>query len=390
MSYQVPLEDLLAAYYRCRKSKRGTINALDFEYNYESNLIKLQEELNDGSYIPGRSIAFISNKPVKREIFAADFRDRVVQHLVMDQLEETLENQFIYDSYACRKGKGALFGIKRLDKFIRKCSLNYSQNAYVLKLDIQGFFMHINKDILMGQLRPLVDEKLGGGDYREFIIDLLEKMIYSDPTQGCIIKGRYGDWQGLPRNKSLFYSSPRCGLPIGNLNSQVLANLYLNELDQYIKHDLRLKYYGRYVDDFVIVHQDKDYLLSLIPQINQFLAEELGLKLHPNKTYLQHYSHGVPFLGAVIKPNRLYIGNRAKGNLYSLTIKHSEPEFSFDDDSLQDFISSANSYLGLFKHFNTYELRQKMTKQLLTKHKRRLYVDKDITKFIKKNKKKKK
>ena len=135
------------------------MNAIALEVDYESNLIALCDDINHGTYQPGRSIAFIVNKPVKREIFAADFRDRVVHHLIINKLNPLFEKTFIYDSYACRQERGTHFGIKRLDRFIRQCSSNYTQDCYVLKLDIQGFFMAIDKRILWANLRDFIHQR---------------------------------------------------------------------------------------------------------------------------------------------------------------------------------------------------------------------------------------
>jgi RNA-directed DNA polymerase len=149
---KIELNQLFEAYYSCRHNKRNTANAIAFEIDYENKLIQLCNEINNGTYQIGRSIAFIVNKPVKREIFAADFRDRIVHHLIINKLNHLFEKEFIHDSYGCRINKGTHFGIKRVDTFIRKCSKNYTQDCYVLKLDIQGFFMHINKNILWQKL----------------------------------------------------------------------------------------------------------------------------------------------------------------------------------------------------------------------------------------------
>ena len=138
----IELADLFAAYADCRRNKRRTMNALAFEVDYERELIALHEDINTGIYQPRRSIAFVVDKPVKREIFAADFRDRVVHHLIINKLNPLLEKEFIYDSYACRAGRGTHFGIQRIDRFIRQSSLNYTTDCYVLKLDIQGFFVN--------------------------------------------------------------------------------------------------------------------------------------------------------------------------------------------------------------------------------------------------------
>lgn len=356
--------ELFQAYYECRKNKRNTANAIAFEINYESNLFQLQEEINNGTYTPGRSIAFVVNKPVKREIFAADFRDRVVHHLIINKLNPLFEKQFIYDSYSCRVNKGTHFGISRVTRFIRQCSQNYQLPCYILKLDIQGFFMHINKNILFTRLHAFINEKYTEPD-KDLIIELCKTVIDNDPTKNCIIKGNKSDWDDLPPSKSLFHSPANCGLPIGNLTSQVFANFYLDAFDHYIKHDLQIRYYGRYVDDFVIVHNDKEYLKSLIPQLSNFLLSTLKLRLHPQKIYLQSYEKGVQFLGTVIKPHRTYVAKRTKGNFYKTlqqwnkTIKGNKPHKLNEEQQVQ-FLSSVNSYLGMMKHYNTYKLRKKM------------------------------
>ena len=311
----ISIEELFQAYISCRRLKRSTANAIAFEIDYESNLVALCEEINNGSYQPGRSITFIVERPVKREIFAADFRDRVVHHLIIGKLNPFFEKEFINDSYACRIGKGTHFGIQRINKFIRQCSQNYTKDCYVLKLDIKGFFMYIDKKILFEKLKVFINEKYKEQD-KGLIIDLCRKVIFYDPTKKCIIKGKQKNWQGLPYDKSLFYSPENCGLPIGNLTSQIFANFYMNSFDHFIKHDLGIRYYGRYVDDFILVHSDKEHLKSLIPKIKDFLRLKLRLILHPNKIYLQHYTKGVKYLGAVIKPHRTYIANRTKGNFY--------------------------------------------------------------------------
>ena len=150
------LAELFAAYYACRANKRNTCNALAFEVDFESHLVQLWRELGSGTYRPGPSIAFIVDKPVKREIFAAPFRDRVVHHLVINKLNPLFEAEFIHDSYASRAGKGTLFAVRRLERFIRSCSANYTRDAYVLKLDIRGFFMHINTTILFDRLQAFI------------------------------------------------------------------------------------------------------------------------------------------------------------------------------------------------------------------------------------------
>lgn len=357
----IPLEEVFQAYFDCRKNKRNTFNALLFEKHFEQNLFELHEEINSGNYKPGRSIAFIVNKPVKREIFAADFKDRVVHHLLINKLNPLFEQTFIPDSYACRVGKGTHFGIQQANRFIKECSKNYTKDCYILKLDVQGFFMHINRYLLWERLQKFIMDNYHLAD-KPLVIELTRRFIFNDPTINCITKGNRRNWVGLPKNKSLFHSPPGCGLPIGNLTSQVFANFYLHLFDHYIKSELGITYYGRYVDDFIIVHQDKAYLKMLVPCLAAFLKTRLQLTLHPKKIYLQHYTKGVKFLGVVIKPNRIYIANRTKGNFYAAVQKQNEVvrQGKPDQVALTHFLSSMNSYLGIMKYCKTYKLRRKL------------------------------
>ena len=202
---EISLNELFESYILCRQNKRNTSNAIAFEVDYEHNLIDLWNDLNSGTFRPNRSIAFIIDKPVKREIFAADFRDRVVHHFIIKKLNPLFEKQFIHDSYACRVGKGTHFGIQRANRFIRQCSANYTKDCYILKLDIEGFFMHINRNILFDRLSDFIEEKYHGNDKTK-ILELVSINIFNNPAQNCIKKSRPDKWNGLPASKSLFYS----------------------------------------------------------------------------------------------------------------------------------------------------------------------------------------
>jgi len=381
---KIDVEQLFEAYLSCRKTKRYTQNALKFEVDYEANLFQLKDEIENGSYSPGRSIAFIVNKPVKREIFAADFRDRVMHHWLINKLNPLFEKVFIKDSYACRIGKGTHYGVKRADSFIKACSENYTKDSYILKLDILGFFMHINRKLLYTMLEKFIHQYYTQQD-KALVLEITKKIIFNQPTQNCIIKGSNKDWEGLPKNKSLFNSPQDCGLPIGNLTSQVFANFYMHQFDAFITKELELKYYGRYVDDFVIVHPDKDYLKSLIPQLSNFLLSTLQLTLHPKKIYLKHYSKGVKFLGTVIKPNRIYIANRTKGNFYNAIEKQNKiiQDHKPTKEEKAAFLSSMNSYLGIMKHYKSYKLRKRMIfKRLSGYWFNHVYLSGGIAKFV--------
>lgn len=357
------LYDLFQAYYDAMKNKRSTINALAFEIDYESKLFKLYEEIKNESYKIGQSICFISFKPVKREIFAADFRDRIVHHLVYNYISPIFEKLFLNDIYSCRVGKGTSYGVKRVNHFIRSCSLNYKKDCYILKLDINGYFMSIDKHILYKKVEKNFKNYQKNSNFNNnFILRLIHKIIFNNPVKNCIIKGKREYWKNLPKSKSLFYSEENKGLPIGNLTSQIFANVYLNDFDHFVKYKLSCKYYGRYVDDIVIVHSNKEYLKSIISIIEKYLSKELLLKLHPKKIYLQHFSKGVSFLGTIIKPYRIYINNKTKGNFYKkIQFFKTEKENIYKlKDKRLNFLSSMNSYLGAMKNYNTYKLRKKM------------------------------
>lgn len=363
------LIDLFQAYFDARKNKRNTANAIAFEKNLETNLFELYEEIINYNYQPKPSICFMVNKPVKREIFAADFRDRVIHHFIYNYISPIFEKTFINDSYSCRKNKGTHYGIKRIDHFIRSCSENYSKDCYILKLDIRGYFMSINKNLLFQKVKEtLLKYRLKITFDLSLILFLLEKTIYNDPVENCRIKGNKSDWDGLPSSKSLFRVSKQSGLPIGNLTSQLFGNVYMNEFDHFVKRDLDIKYYGRYVDDFVIIHQDKKYLQYLIPKIKEFLKNELLLELHPKKIYLQHFNKGVSYLGAVIKPHRIYISNRTKGNFHNAlqTQNMIARDHKPTKEEKEYFISSMNSYLGIMKHYKTHNIRKDYIKNELS------------------------
>jgi len=383
------LEDLFQAYFDTRKNKRNTINALKFESNFESNLIKLYEDLINRRYKINPSICFINEHPVKREIFAADFRDRVVHHLIYNHISPIFEKYFIYDFYSCRKEKGTLLGIKRLDHFIRSCSENYKEDCYVLKLDISGYFMNIDKNILWEKVsRVLVQNKnqINKIDF-DLLLDLISKTIFNNPVKDCKVKGKRKDWVGLPKNKSLFFAKNNCGLPIGNLTSQLFSNIYLNDFDCFVKHQLSCKYYGRYVDDFFIISRDKVFLKKIIKKISQYLSEKLGLAIHPNKIYSQHYSKGVDFLGSYLKPYRIYVKNKTKKNFNQLIAnwneKALEKDFIFSKEEVFNFIFKVNSYLGLLGHFKTSKLREKMVNKIEIKSYNYFYLESFSNKCLK-------
>ena len=361
----VALEEVFAAYYECRRCKRRTVNALAFELNFEREVVRLWREINSGTYKIGRSISFIVKYPVQREIFAADFRDRIVHHLVISKINPLFEKEFIAASYSCRSGKGTLYGVRDVRAMINDCAAG-TGGCYVLRLDIRSFFMSIDKRILCRMAVDFINAGYHAPDKR-ILLRLVKQIIMHNPENNCVIKGHLSDWNGLPYYKSLFWSDKNRGLPIGNLTSQIFANFYLNRLDKYITEELGIRHYGRYVDDFILLHRDKNVLLEARRKIELFLRSRLGLELHPHKVYLQYYDKGVRFIGAVIRPHRIYIHRRTKGALYrkineQLPFLGQKLQNFFD--GLEHFCSCVNSYLGLMRHYNTYNLRTRILSRL--------------------------
>ena len=311
---------LYVAYLEARKGgKRGTKDEHRFELNADENLIKLRDDILAKTYRPSRSTAHIIHNPVIREIFAATFRDRVVHHLIFDTVYDWWDKRFIYDSYSCRVGKGTLMGIQRLDYHIRAASENYKKEVYVLKMDIQGYFMSLpRRDLYERAMWGLDRQFVGRRDTKEY--ELLKFLWYQtimdDAIHGVRKRGSLKGWTELPDSKSLFKQEPGKGIVIGNLTSQLLSNVYLDMLDRFIVYDLGYKHYGRYVDDFYIVVDETQVaqLKKDIKAIEMFLATK-KLTLHPRKRSLRKSAQGVPFLGAVVYNNHIVMGDRLKKNI---------------------------------------------------------------------------
>ena len=235
----------------------------------------LYYDLKDGSYEIGSSIAFVIEYPKIREIWAADFRDRIVHHLIYNAISEYYYRRFIRDCYACIPGRGTHDGLNRISGFARSVTNNYTRNAFALKVDVANFFNAINRHAL----QRIIKKDIGDG----WCLDLLLKVIWHDPRKNANFRSSPALFRKVPKHKSLMQSELHKGLPIGNLTSQFFANVYLNELDQFVKHKLKCRYYGRYVDDMVLFHENPNVLNKWRYEIDAFLQDKLSLHLHPNK-----------------------------------------------------------------------------------------------------------
>lgn len=351
MDEKVTITELYEAYLECRKKKRGTIPCAEFELNEAANLHDLWLELNTGTYVIGQSDAFCVTRPKDREIFAADFRDRIVHHFLIKKIGDYFEAFFDDESYNCRKGKGNLYGARRL------CvQMPELPNGWGARLDLQGFFMSIHKPTLCKLLEDFIRQYHKGTNV-DFLVTLALQIANHRPELHCRRKGRLDVWKRLPANKSLFTNADDCGLAIGNLTSQIFANFYLTYLDKFVREKYPNLKYGRYVDDFYLLGETAEEILAALPEIRAYLSDALRVTLHPLKVYLQPISHGMAFIGFYIKDGRIYTGNRTISHLHDLIrLQAGEEDKEFH---VERFARRYNSLAGFLVHTYSFNIRSR-------------------------------
>ena len=340
-----------------RKGKRETFDEHVFEVNYYENIQRLAKDLYDKTYSPLPGTAHIVHKPVIREIFAAPFRDRIVHHLIVSAMDDYIDKRLWYYSSSCRKGKGTLFGVRGLDHHIRKVTNNYAvKDAYVVKFDIKGYFMHISRAKLYKIVIRWLDKIYppeNRGMWYGILKHAIHEVIHDNPVDGVKIRDGAKAWAKLPADKCLFCQPPGQGIVIGNLTSQEFSNIYLDILDRYITQRLGYKAYGRYVDDFYIVVK-KEQLPQLLRCDRYAIANllsGLGLTLHPKKMAVYKVGREVPFLGMKVGMTHIVPGDRLQRNMRrAVRLRMMDLR---DDDTLI-------SYIGMMKHVSHYNVISKI------------------------------
>ncbi len=344
-------QNIYKAYLQCRKHKRNTINALQFEQNLIENLWDLTHTLQNRTYKPTTSICFLTSSPKLREVFAADFKDRVVHHVLVNAMEEKYEKMFIHDVYNNRKNKGIHQAVKRAQRYMRQIP-----KGYYLQLDIKGFFYCLDKDILYKKIHKQMHSS-------DDIVWLSRVIIYHDPTKDYLFKGDKNKLALLPSHKTLFKIPKNRGLPIGNLTSQFFANVYMNDFDNYLKRTLKVKRYIRYVDDFVLFDESKERLEVLKKQIAHYLDASLKLSLREDAKLKKH-SAGLDFLGYIIRPNYMLVRQRVVNNYKKKKAKYlqsyEEQKGNMSLSEIKAFLSVKASFASHTKHANSYNLNQKI------------------------------
>lgn len=355
MNEYVTIDEIDEAYRDCIRHKRNKTSAVKYSLNYLVNNYELYCSLNNKTYNINPSTCFCVTRPKLREIFAADFRDRIVHHLIILKFGKIFEDFMIDNSYSCRKGKGTLYAAKDIQRQLSEITNRYKENAYILKLDLKGFFINIDKEITYNIIEKIIKD-----NYKENDIDwwlwLIKKVIFNRPDLNCIKKGDIKLFDKLPDHKTLFKSNGK-GLPLGNLTSQIFANLYLTIFDKWIID--KVAGYGRYADDFILIDRDKDKLLKLWKEIKVWLEENLKLELSPNKYYFQQAYKGVEFVGFHIKKNRLYTNNNIVYSAFQL-VEEMNKKGHTD-------LQRINSYFGFLRHTNSYKIKARLIDNLKNK-----------------------
>lgn len=313
----ISLENLLSAWQEFKKGKKNRLDVQLFERDLMSNILSLHKDLKDMSFIHSDYEAFNISDPKPRNIHKASVRDRLLHHALYRKLYPFFDKIFIADSYSCRLGKGTHRALNRFADFSKKASKNNIKTVWVLKCDVRKFFASIDQNILIRILDERIEDKR--------IIWILEKIIRSFNSEKV--------------NK---------GLPLGNLTSQLLVNIYMNEFDQYVKHKLKVKYYIRYVDDFVFLSKNKDELISLLSKVRDFLLDKLSLNLHSDKVFIKTLASGIDFLGWIHFPNHRVLRTVTKRRMFrNMRNKEYNPK-------------TVQSYLGLLSYGNNWKMREKI------------------------------
>lgn len=343
-------ENIYKAWEEARKGKRYRDDVLIFNQNYEEHLIDIQNQLIYETYEVGRYHTFYVYEPKKRLIMSLPFKDRIVQWAIYRKLFPLYENTFINDSYACRRGKGTHKAADKLQYWLRQTDRK-PERYYYLKMDISKYFYRVDHDILLKILaKRIKDERL---------LRLLEKIINCETTQFGLPM-----WKE-PDEVEVADRLADKGMPIGNLTSQMFANIYLNEVDQYAKHKLHLHYYIRYMDDIIILHKDKKYLAEVRDLMEVFLDENLRLNLN-NKTVIRPCSMGVDFVGfriwATHRRMKKKTAVKIKRNLKShiQRVRHGE-------ESKERLERTIASYRGILSHCNSYGMRKSLNRLFIRK-----------------------
>ena len=330
----ITIKKLLQAWQEFLRDKKNRNDVIIFQAKLMDNIFELYTDLKNKTYMHGNYKAFNISDPKPRQIHKATVRDRLLHHLIYQELYNYFDSKFVYDSYSCRKIKGTHKSINRFRQMIKVVSKNNTKTCWVLKCDIKKFFANIDHNILKEILRKHIQN--------EDILWLLKHVIDSFNINPHISYSV--NMQNDTNSVRAENVSPR-GLPLGNLTSQLLVNIYMNEFDQFVKRQLKVRYYIRYADDFVVFSENKEYLENILMQMKKFLETKLKLNMHPDKVFFKTIFSGVDFLGWVHFPKHKVLRTATKRRMFRNISKNSKLE-------------TIASYKGMLKHGNTYKIKK--------------------------------
>jgi len=354
------IENFIEAYYTTRQNKRRSADSVEFELHWERNLMRLKKQLEDHTFAPS-AYTFIAPRPRPREVFACEMALRIVHHYIDMRIRPLLESEMTERTFNNRIGYGGIEALNCVISDIYDVSCGFTKDAWIIKMDLKGYFPNASQDIVFRQLSELVERRYEGED-KDLLQFMIMRSVFSYPTRHCYRKSALEKWKDIPDSKSLFKKPDGIGGAIGHLIWQNAMNYYLNDVDHYIIDDCGL-HYVRFVDDMVIVTDNKESTLALIQEIRKQLAA-LGCELHDKKFYCQHYTKGVDFIGTHIKLDRVYVNSRNIRNM-----RESIHQFNrcVSVKKLETFLASMNSYLGILKGRNAYGIMRNLLKEVSPK-----------------------
>ena len=380
VTYDIPFSSIVAAFEDCCKEKMSSKDCLAFLCIYQSKLIDLWNEVRTGRYYPGTSKCFVVKWPVYREVFAADFADRIIQHWWALRVNPLYEERFTEQgnvSKNCRKGEGTHSAIRAVQEMV-----NEHPDWWIGHFDLEGFFMSMDKALLVEMLDIFIMDEYKGDDI-ECLLYITRVIVCHSPQDDCIRKSPIALWDNIPSRKTLFGQPKGKGCAIGNLSSQLNANFLGSVFDHWIKEVKHVECYIRFVDDMTILLPTREDFVTLVPEMRDFLAGQLLVKLHPKKIYIQPVRKGVLFVGAMILPGRKYISNRTRGKMYDCLRKYNKlAEEGKALENLEHFVQSMNSYLGMMIHFDSYNIRRKVMFMLHKEWWKYIMMDGKLSKLI--------
>lgn len=373
MEKKLTFEEIYEAYNLCLKNKKKKMGTYNFvNENLCKNLIELLDELNKREYVPKQSNCYVITDPALREIYAAQFTDRIVQHLYMREVESILEKELVDGCCSCRKGRGNDYALKLLKIYLKETSKTGKENCFFLKIDLSGYFMSINRKQVSCKFTELIKEKYNG-KHKDLLLYLTPIIFENNPSLNCIQKCTEKMRNKVPNRRKMNIES-NFGMAIGNLTSQAASNLNLNEFDNYVVKSLKLEKYIRYVDDIVIISENKGKLISSLEFIKNKL-KETNQKINIKKTKIDTAYHGVPFLGKVSYP---YGYQKPKKETIIRTYQKAK-EIKYTD--INNLLAKVNSQIGTLKKYNCRKVILNYSEILYLKTKGLIKLEKNSLKF---------